>query len=124
VGENFERFSGRVVDQDEACDWVGPPPAERCVQRKTDQDGRGQDAIDKGDPALGAKDRVVEGFAGAGFPPGEYEHDYRGDCRPRDAGWAVVRMVRSGQDHRALNGEIDGESNERGADEAQRPMLP
>ena len=53
-----------VVDEDVPSGWAGPPPAEGSVEDQAHQYGAGQDSIDHGDAALGAENRVIQGFGG------------------------------------------------------------
>ena len=93
-------FSEPVVDDDEAGQRVGPPPAGSGIQDQAGEDGGGEESVDEGHPAFGLQHRVAEGSAGSGLAGGQGEHDRGGDGGPGDAEGAVVGAEPAGEDDR------------------------
>ena len=80
-------------------------------------------ASTEGDATLGEQDRVTECFAGDRFPAGQNEHHDAGRRGPDDAERRVARMVATNERVRGLGRDVDGEREERTADQPQPDAL-
>src|SRR4051812_18373525 len=85
VREDLSRLTGCVEDEHVTSGWVSPPPPKTGVQYEAEKYRSGQDAVDQGDPPLGAEDRIAKCRSCARLPRGEREHRYGCQCGPGDA---------------------------------------
>lgn len=87
-------FPDGVEDDEERGERIGPPPAERVIEDKSDQNRASEERVDERDTSLGEKDRISQRSSGPGLFGGKRGHHDRGDACPDDAGgtvgWAVL----------------------------------
>lgn len=62
MAEDLHGLVDRVENDDERGQGVAPPPACEVIEQDTEEDGRGEKAVDERYPALGGQDRVAQGL--------------------------------------------------------------
>ncbi len=110
-------FAGGDCGDDEAGGRVGPPPAEGCVERESDEQRRGEVGAEQVLSALAASGVRVESASDAGFGVGEERHRDQGDDREADPDRAARGMIAGSERDGRLDGDVCGEEPEGARDE-------
>ena len=113
-----------VVEQQVSGQRIGPPPLRHSIENEAAEHRRRQDAVDHGDSPLGPQHRVVQCSTRPCLSESKCEHHCSGHAGPGDANWAVPRMETDDESGSALDGQINGKTDECEPDQTYRSALP
>src|SRR5579864_8703060 len=74
TSERMPGFSDAVVDNNERCKRISPPPAAEGIERQTDEDGGRQIRVDERDACFCPEDLISQLLPGDEFAIGESQH--------------------------------------------------
>ena len=116
-------FRNPVVDDDESCERVGPPPAEEGIPCDAEQNGTRQRPVDEGDTRLRGEHWIAQSAAGDQLSPGQEQHDGAGHCKPDDRRLRCSWMCAGQERPTGLRKNVDRQRDECRANELESYAL-
>ncbi len=119
----MKSFSDTVVDNDERCKWISPPPAKEGIEQESNQDRSCKVGIDHRDAPFGEQDLILSLLPCRPFAKGKQEHGNEGSGNPDNASNRGTGVGPREECVDQLSKDVDYQRNERNSDEPKGQML-
>jgi outer membrane receptor for ferrienterochelin and colicin len=94
-----------VVDEHVSRDRIGPPPPKFRVENQSEQHSDRENAVNRRDTTFSYQHRIVKGASSSSLARSKQEHRRRGNGRPDNSKWAVVRIIPDSENERRLDAQ-------------------